>query len=184
MQAHGLFVLNKMGNTMKLVKKKIAEIIPYENNPRINDQAVDAVAESIKQCGYVQRIVVDESGVILAGHTRFKALQQLGYNEIEVAIAEGLTEEQKKKYRLLDNKTNELAAWDFEKLNEELSCLEFGDFDFGFAPIDEETEEKEREDAPYKENVSVIVECRNDIEAEATFNKLTQEGYSCRISTL
>lgn len=116
---------------MKLVTKKITEIIPYENNPRINDQAVDAVAESIKQCGYVQRIVVDESGVILAGHTRFKALQQLGYDEIEVAIAEGLTEEQKKKYRLLDNKTNELAAWNFEKLDEELANLDFVVFGWG-----------------------------------------------------
>lgn len=121
---------------MKLVTKKITEIIPYENNPRINDQAVDAVAESIKQCGYVQRIVVDEEGIILAGHTRFKALQQLGYEQIEVAVAEGLTEEQKKKYRLLDNKTNELAAWDFEKLDEELADLEFGDFDFGFEHLD------------------------------------------------
>lgn len=121
---------------MKLVTKKITEIIPYENNPRINDQAVDAVAESIKQCGYVQRIVVDEEGIILAGHTRFKALQQLGYEQVEVAVAEGLTEEQKKKYRLLDNKTNELAAWDFEKLDEELADLDFGDFDFGFVHLD------------------------------------------------
>lgn len=121
---------------MKLVTKKITEIIPYENNPRINDQAVDAVAESIKQCGYVQRIIVDEDGIILAGHTRFKALQQLGYEKVEVAVAEGLTEKQKQKYRLLDNKTNELASWDFEKLDEELASLDFGDFDFGFEHLD------------------------------------------------
>ena len=147
---------------MKLVKKKIAEITPYENNPRINDQAVDAVAESIKQCGYVQRIVVDESGVILAGHTRFKALQQLGYDEIEVAIAEGLTEEQKKKYRLLDNKTNELAAWDFEKLDEELANLDFGDFDFGLALSQEANVENMDalfEDAPEKGKEPKKIQC-------------------------
>ncbi len=147
---------------MKLVTKKITEIIPYENNPRINDQAVDAVAESIKQCGYVQRIVVDESGVILAGHTRFKALQQLGYDEIEVAIAEGLTEEQKKKYRLLDNKTNELAAWNFEKLDEELANLDFGDFDFGFSLSQEATVENMDalfEDAPEKGKEPKKIQC-------------------------
>lgn len=147
---------------MKLVTKKLAEIIPYENNPRINDQAVDAVAENIKQCGYVQRIVVDENGVILAGHTRFKALQQLGYEQVEVAVAEGLTEEQKKKYRLLDNKTNELAAWDFEKLDEELSCLDFGDFDFGFSisqEADAESMDDLFEDAPEKEKEPKKIQC-------------------------
>lgn len=60
---------------MKIVTKKMSDIHPYENNPRINDLAVDFVAESIRQCGYIQKIVVDEKGVILAGHTRFKALQ-------------------------------------------------------------------------------------------------------------
>lgn len=147
---------------MKLVTKKITEIIPYENNPRINDQAVDAVAESIKQCGYVQRIVVDEDGIILAGHTRFKALQQLGYEQVEVAVAEGLTEEQKKKYRLLDNKTNELAAWDFEKLDEELASLNFGDFDFGFSmgqEADAENMDELFEDAPEKEKEPKKIQC-------------------------
>ena len=147
---------------MKLATKKISEIIPYENNPRINDQAVDAVAESIKQCGYVQRIVVDEDGVILAGHTRFKALQQLGYTEIEVAVADGLTEDRKKKYRLLDNKTNELAAWNFEKLDEELACLDFGDFDFGF-DVSQETNAENMdglfEDAPEKEKEPKKIQC-------------------------
>lgn len=130
---------------MKLVTKKITEIIPYENNPRINDQAVDAVAESIKQCGYVQRIVVDEEGIILAGHTRFKALQQLGYEQVEVAVAEGLTEEQKKKYR-----------------HEELANLDFGDFDFGLALSQEATVENMDalfEDAPEKGKEPKKIQC-------------------------
>ena len=117
---------------MKLVKLKLSQIKPYEKNPRINDGAVDAVAESIKQCGYCQPILVDENNVILAGHTRFKALQKLGWETAEVVIRDGLTDEQKQKYRLLDNKTNEIASWDFDLLNEELEGLDFEGFDFGF----------------------------------------------------
>ena len=121
---------------MELIKRKLSEIHPYPNNPRRNDQAVDAVAESIRQCGYVSPIIVDENGEILAGHTRYKALMQLGRNEAEVVVKAGLTDEQKRKYRLLDNKTNELAGWDFEKLEQELEELDFGDFDFGFGDFD------------------------------------------------
>lgn len=117
---------------MKIVKLKLSEIKPYENNPRRNDQAVDAVAESILQCGYCAPIVVDENNVILAGHTRYKAVKKLGWNEVEVAVKSGLTDEQKRKYRLLDNKTNELAAWDFDLLSEEIEGLDFEGFDFGF----------------------------------------------------
>ena len=121
---------------MVIQKVDINDIIPYENNPRLNENAVAAVAESIRQCGYCAPIVVDENMVILAGHTRLKALKRLGYEECEVCIKEGLTDEQKIKYRLLDNKTNELADWDFEALEEELSLIDFGDFDFGFGTPD------------------------------------------------
>lgn len=114
---------------MKITKIDIEKIIPYKNNPRINDKAVEAVEKSIKQCEYVAPIIVDENNVILAGHTRLKALKKLGYKEIEVVIKNGLSEEQKKKYRLLDNKTNELADWDFDKLKIELDNLDFLDLD-------------------------------------------------------
>jgi len=117
---------------MELVTLNLADIIPYENNPRDNDGAVDAVAESIRQCEYIAPIIVDENNVILAGHTRRKALLRLGRTEAEVVIKRGLTEEQKRKYRLLDNKTNEFAEWDFDLLAEELDGLDFDGFDFGF----------------------------------------------------
>lgn len=118
---------------MQLARKKLSEIKPYERNPRKNDQAVDAVAESIRQCGYVAPIIVDEDGIILAGHTRYKALKKLGMEEAEVVVRAGLTEEQKRKYRLLDNKTNELAEWDFDLLADELDGLDFEglDLDWG-----------------------------------------------------
>lgn len=125
---------------MSLVKRQLADVHPYEKNPRKNDAAVDAVVESIRQCGYIAPIIVDEDGVILAGHTRYKALTKLGKTEVECIVREGLTEEQKKKYRLLDNKTNELADWDMEMLAGELADLDFGDLDLDWG-IDLEEEE-------------------------------------------
>lgn len=129
------------------------KIIPYENNPRFNNNAVEVVKESILQCGYISPIVVDENNVVLAGHTRLKALLDIGHKEIEVLKVTGLDEEQKTKYRLLDNKTGELAEWDFEKLAKELDKVNFGDFDFGFdveevdfSDLYEEREENEQKD--------------------------------------
>lgn len=124
---------------MKIEKKKLSEIHPYEKNPRKNDKAVESVAESIRQCEYVAPIIVDENGIILAGHTRFKALQKLGWDCAEVVVKEGLSEEQKRKYRLLDNKTSEIAEWDIALLKEELEGLDFGnlDLDWGIQEIEE-----------------------------------------------
>ena len=115
---------------MKLQKLKLANIEPYKNNPRKNDEAVNAVAESIRQCSYITPIIVDENYVIIAGHTRYKALVALGMDDAECLICDGLTEEQKKKYRFLDNKTGEKAAWDLMKLEVELEGLDLEGFDF------------------------------------------------------
>ena len=137
---------------MELKKIKIEDIKPYERNPRFNDDAVDAVKKSIEQCEYVSPIVLDENNVILAGHTRYKALKKLGYKEAECVIKEGLTEEQKKKYRLLDNKTNELADWDMDLLSEELEGLDFGDLDLDWGIKKEEDLEEEN---PYTKSVNL-----------------------------
>ena len=115
---------------MKLVTLKLADIVPYKNNPRKNDDAVNAVAESIRQCTYVTPIIVDENNVILAGHTRYKALKALETEEVPCLICDGLTEEQKKKYRFLDNKTGEKATWDLMKLEVELEGIDLEGFDF------------------------------------------------------
>ena len=125
----------------KLSAMRMEDIRPYPNNPRKNDGAVDAVAESIRQCGYVAPIIVDEDGVILAGHTRYKALQKLGYETADVLIKSGMTEEQKKKYRLLDNKTGELADWDYDLLEMELDGLDFGSLDLDWGIDIEEAPE-------------------------------------------
>ena len=170
---------------MELQTLKIKDIHPYERNARKNDQAVDAVAKSIEQCSYVAPIVVDENHVILAGHTRWKALKKLGRTECECIVKDGLTEEQKKKYRLLDNKTNELADWDFDLLENELDGLDFGSLDLDWGIEEDEAEEpKERKEAKINMTISVVIDCENEDEAEEIFNHLTEEGYECRISTL
>lgn len=133
---------------MEIIKLNINEVIPYSNNPRKNDNAVDAVAESIKQCGYCSPIVIDEDNVILAGHTRLKALKKLKWKEVECVRKTGLTEEQKKKYRILDNKTNELAEWDFDLLEEEIDGMDFDGFDFGFEMSEFEEPQEIVEDEP------------------------------------
>ena len=116
---------------MEYVKRKLSELKPYENNPRIIDDAIDDVAESIRQCSYITPIVIDEDGVILAGHTRYAALKKLGYEGCDVVIVSGLTEAQKRKYRLYDNKTGEFSVWDQKLLSEELCDVDFQGYDFG-----------------------------------------------------
>ena len=149
---------------MEIIKLKITEIKPYDKNPRKNDGAVDAVAESIKQCGYCAPIVIDEDNVILAGHTRLKALKKLKYKECECVRKVGMTEEQKRKYRLLDNKTNELAEWDIDLLKGELDGLDFLDFDFGFdIGIESEPQAIVEDEAPEVDNQAEPITKLGDI---------------------
>lgn len=120
---------------MQIISKKLNQIKPYEKNPRRNDDAVDKVANSIKEFGFKVPIIIDKNNVIVAGHTRYKASQKLGLKEVPCIIADDLTEEQIKAYRLADNKVAELAEWDFKLLHEELDSLMDLDFDmqdFGF----------------------------------------------------
>lgn len=118
--------------TKQLIVLPLDELKPYANNPRINDDAVADVVASIEQCEALDPIEIDENNVILSGHTRLKALKQLGYEKIECIRYTGLSEDKKKKYRLLTNKTGEKAEWDLCKLEVETSELDFGSFDFGF----------------------------------------------------
>lgn len=115
---------------MKLITVGLDLLRPYPNNPRYNEDAIDAVEESIDQVGYITPIIVYENYQILAGHSRWKALNNLGEEEIDVVLVESLTDEQKRKFRLLDNKTAEIAEWDLDKLQKELDRVDFGDFDF------------------------------------------------------
>lgn len=144
---------------MKIESVAINKIIPYEKNPRKNDVAVDAVAASIKEFGFKIPILLDKNGTIIAGHTRLKAAMKLGLKEVPCIYADDLNEEQVKALRLADNKTAELADWDFDLLNDEL--LDIIDIDmtsFGFEELlDARPDLEEEEDFDVDAEVPSIV---------------------------
>ena len=133
---------------MEIVYKSIDELTPYENNPRHNENAVAAVAASIKEFNFKVPLVIDINGVVVAGHTRLLAARQLGLSAVPCIIADDLTPEQIRAFRLADNKTAELAGWDFAKLEEELSEIsdQFDMSAFGFDMSDFEEEKEIIED--------------------------------------
>ena len=121
---------------MKITNLKLSDLKPYPNNPRINDNAVDAVAKSIKEFGFKVPIVIDKNNIIVTGHTRLKAAIKLGLKEVPAIRADDLTDDQIKAFRLADNKTGELAEWDFEKLEMELAEIDIDMTEFEFELFD------------------------------------------------
>ena len=118
---------------MEIIQRKISGLKKYANNPRKNGGAVDAVARSIQEFGFKNPIIIDRDGVIIAGHTRLAAAKKLGLKEVPCIIADDLTGEQIRAFRLADNKTAELAEWDFSMLDDELEkilSIDMGDFGF------------------------------------------------------
>lgn len=129
---------------VEIVNKNIGELVPYEKNPRKNKDAVQYVANSIKEFGFKVPVVIDKNNVIVAGHTRYMASKQLGLKEIPCIVADDLTDEQIKAFRLADNKVGEIAEWDIDLLNDELDgILDIDMTDFGFDFSELEDEEKE-----------------------------------------
>ena len=126
---------------MEILNLGLEEIKPYEKNPRNNDNAVDAVAASIREFGFKVPIIIDKDNIIVAGHTRYKAAKKLGLKTVPCIKADDLTDEQVKAFRLADNKVAEQAEWDFDLLNLELETITMDMEQFGFdLPIDEEEE--------------------------------------------
>jgi len=121
---------------MEIEFLNIAEIIPYDNNPRHNDEAVEAVSASIRKFGFKVPVIIDENNVIVAGHTRIKAAEELGITEIPCIRANDLDDDQIKAFRLADNKVSELASWDMEKLTIELGEIEMDMTEFGFDDVE------------------------------------------------
>lgn len=123
---------------MEIVLKKIEDLKPYENNPRFNDDAVEYVANSIKEFGFKVPIVIDKNNTIVTGHTRYKASMELGLKEVPCIIADDLSEEQIKAFRLVDNKVAEKSEWNYDLLNEELEGILNVNMDnFGFLKNEE-----------------------------------------------
>lgn len=142
---------------MQIEELELSDIKPYEKNPRKNDEAVKYVAESIKQFGFKVPIVIDKNNVIVCGHTRYSAAKKLKLKRVPCIMADDLTDEQIKAYRLADNKTGEFAEWDLDLLNLELEDLNFTDIDmsdFGFdLDLEDEEEPKEVEEDDFEEEL-------------------------------
>lgn len=180
---------------MKVVNWPIGKLTPYPKNPRTNDRAVKAVARSIREFGFRQPIVVDAKGVIIVGHTRLKAAKQLKLKTVPVHVATGLSEAQKRAYRLADNQTADLASWDYEKLVAELVILkDKDDFDLtaiGFSGrrladlIEQDAGDgKGNEPDELPPAWQVLVTCTDEAHQRKVYKQLTQEGLKCRLLTL
>lgn len=176
---------------MNIIEKRIDDLIMYENNPKIHtDEQIDKIAKSIELTkGLRQPIVIDKNNVIVVGHGRVQAAMQLGLETVPCELADDLTDEEIRAYRLIDN---ELAKGesDLDLLEQELAS--FNDIDMGeFFDEDEEVSndksannQSKRKEVNYSENISIIIDCDNDEQAEQIYNQLTEDGYRCRISTL
>ena len=151
---------------MNIVYMKMADIKPYENNPRNNEAAIPYVKNSIKEFGFKVPILIDENNVIVCGHTRFEAAQELGYDEVPCVYADNMSEEQIKAFRLVDNKTHEDSKWDFSKLNEELEGIFDIDMeDFGFTDISLPAVPETQETTEHEARMVVCPKCGTQFEA-------------------
>lgn len=168
---------------MQIVEKRVDELVPYENNPRNNDGGVEYVANSIREFGFKVPIVIDADGVIVAGHTRHKAAQELGLETVPCIVADDLTPEQIKAFRLADNKTAEMAGWDFSLLDIELDGLDMDMEQFGFTTVDYddralddffESGDQSNKEPTY--GVKVVVDTQEQL--DGLFTMLEEMGYS------
>lgn len=172
---------------LEIVYKSTSELVPYEKNPRNNKEAVEYVANSIKEFGFKNPIIIDKDNVIVCGHTRLLAAQKLKIKNVPCIYADDLTEEQIKAFRLADNKASEIADWDMNLLADELDDIFNLDMEaFGFDLGQEESEPKEREDLSGKvaETYEVIIECADELQQEEIYTRLSSEGMKCRVLTL
>ena len=141
---------------IKIIEKSIDELVPYENNARINDKAVDIVANSIKEFGFKNPCIINKDNVIVAGHTRVLACKKLGIDKVPCIVADDLTEEQIKAFRIADNSSAQIAEWDIDKLMKELDTIDYDMEQFGLAEQLAEIEktiekEKQAEEDDYVE---------------------------------
>ena len=140
-----------MSKDLTIIYRDLSELIPYDKNPRNNEAAVDPVAESIRSFGFKVPIIIDGNGVIVAGHTRLLAAKKLGLKKVPCVVADDLTEEQIKAFRLADNKVSELAEWNVDLLGDELkeiTDIDMSEFGFEFDAVGEEEHEIEETDIP------------------------------------
>nr|DAG23725.1 MAG TPA: ParB protein [Caudoviricetes sp.] len=188
---------------MQIIQKKLADIVPYANNAKKHDQKqINNVAESIKQYGFVQPIVVDSNNIIVIGHCRYEAAKKLKMQTVPCVCVDDLTEEQVKALRIVDNKSNE-SEWDFDILPDELAELDLSGFDFDFGLPYESDDEDVLEDDELEEekadtsfiwlgnvtahgqcgDTSIVVELDEDV-AEKVIDYCNTNGVASLVSAL
>ena len=192
-------VIDSMSKNLNVKMMPIGDVVPYEKNPRLNDQAVDAVASSIREFGFKVPIVVDSKGVVVSGHTRLKAAKTLGLAEVPVIVADDLADTKVKAFRLADNKVAELAEWDESLLIKELEELDdlnydMGQFDFEFDLDDADGDGSDGDgsddigDIPDNINVmetfalNVIV--KDEAEQAELYEEMLGRGYEVKVVSL
>jgi site-specific DNA-methyltransferase (adenine-specific) len=163
----------KKTNELNVIMFNVEDVHPYLNNPRLNHKAVKVVADSIREFGFRNPIVVDKDGVIIVGHTRLEASKMLGYEQVPVIVADDLSPEQVQAFRIMDNKSSEFAEWDYTKLLAEVNDLIAHDYDVeltGFSDVElsnildsaiEEEKKKEEADKPEMEFTQELLEEHN-----------------------
>jgi ParB-like chromosome segregation protein Spo0J len=182
---------------MRIDTWPIDRVRPYDANPRaISPAAIDKVAASLRAFGWRQPLVVDADGVLIVGHTRLAAARKLGFTEVPVHIADTLTADQVRAYRLADNRTHDEAMWDEEALAAELAKVTEADLiavtGFDTAELDRYLAALAGAPAPadvgattngfeYQEKYGVIVECSDEAQQKRVFDELTAAGHTCRV---
>ena len=149
---------------IKVIEKDINELVPYENNARINDKAIDIVANSIQEFGFKNPCIIDKNNVLVAGHTRVEACKKLGITKVPCIVADDLTEEQIKAFRIADNSSAQVAEWDMDKLMAELETIDYDMSKYGLAEqmaeiekIIEENKEVEDDDYEMPEDIEIRI---------------------------
>ena len=176
---------------MDIESKKLSSLIMYDFNNRNHDQKqIDLIANSIKEFGFNQPIVIDESNIILVGHGRLLAAQKLGLKEVPTLQLKDLTETQKKAYRILDNKLQNDSTWSFDNLELELGFLEDNGFDLSAWGLDSlkdinlETDKTDSENVEISNNFRIEILCMSEGHQQEIYEKLQKEGLECRLLTL
>lgn len=177
---------------MKIEKMLLKDMVPYDRNPRKNDQAVDRVLESLKSSGYVAPIIVSEIGhpfkerVICAGHTRWKALKKFGSEEVDVVVHKFDSEEHFIRYNIQDNKSGEFAEWD-EKILAQLETefeIDLADMGFDLKGFGDGEDDIKDLSGSLEVKYEIAVECGDEKEQETKYNELIKMGFKCRLLTL
>ena len=175
---------------LKIEYVDISTLKPYENNAKEHPQEqIEQIKNSIVEFGMNDPIAVWKDNIIIEGHGRLLACQELNISKVPVIRLDDLSDEQRKAYTLAHNKLTMNSDFDLELLNGELESIldiDMGDFGFDLDFEDEDLEPQEPKDLSdeLKETFEVIIECKNEAEQEQVFYKLTEEGYNCRVLTL